>query len=146
MRAYIAKQIYIIKIQKPVCIVDHQCFTIGKIDETGHLFLEAVNIVLDGFFGHHLTHICSSGRITDHTGTAAEKCNRAVACHLQTFHQAECHEMSYMKAVCGRVKADIESSFTVVYHFFDLIFVCYLGNQASRLQFFPYCHNSIPPV
>ena len=24
--------------------------------------------------------------------------------------------------------------------------VCYLGNQASRLKFFPYCHNSIPPV
>ena len=141
MCSYIAKHIYIVQIQKPVSIVDHQCFTIGEIDETGHLFLEAVNVVLDGFFCHHLTHICSSGRVTDHTGTAAEKCDRTVACHLKTFHQAECHKMSYMKTVCCRVKANVEGCLSVIYHFFDLVFICYLGNQASRLKFFPYCHN-----
>ena len=49
--------------------------------------------------------------------------------------------MSYMKTISGRVKADIKCCFSIVYHFFDFIFICYLGNQASGLQFFPYCHN-----
>ena len=57
--------------------------------------------------------------------------DRLVACHLQTFHQAQCHEMSYMKAVCGRVKTDIENGFSFVDQFFDLFFVCNLGDQTS---------------
>ena len=60
MSSYITKQIYIVQVQKPVSIVDHQCLAIGKVDEAGHLFLEAVNVVLDGFFCHHLTHVSSS--------------------------------------------------------------------------------------
>ena len=39
--------------------------------------------------------------------------------------------MTYMKAVCGRVKTDIENSFSFVDQFFDLFFVCNLGDQAS---------------
>ena len=96
--------------------------------------------MLDGFLGQHLTHIGSSGWVTDHTGSAAKKGDWSVSCHLKTLHQAKCHEMSYMKAVCGRVKSDVEGSLTVVYHFLNLIFVSYLGDQPSGFQFFPNCH------
>ena len=41
------------------------------------------------------------------------------------------HEVSYMKAVCGRVKTNVKSSFSVVDQIFDLCFVSYLGDQAS---------------
>ena len=87
--------------------------------------------MLDRLRCQHLAHIRTSGRIADHAGAAAKYCDRLVACHLQTFHQAQCHEMTYMKAVCGRVKTDIENSFSFVDQFFDLFFVCNLGDQAS---------------
>ena len=39
--------------------------------------------------------------------------------------------MTYMKAVCGRVKTDIENGFSFIDQFFDLFFVCNLGDQTS---------------
>ena len=44
--------------------------------------------------------------------------------HLETFHQAQCHEMSHMKAVCGRIKTDVEGSLSVIDQFLDLLFIC----------------------
>jgi hypothetical protein len=140
--AYLTEKLYIVKVHKPVRIVYHKCFSIRKIDKTAHLLFKTVNIMLDGFLGQHLTHIRSSGRVTDHTSTTAKKGNRAVACHLQSLHQAKSHEVSYMKAVCCRVKADIKCSFTIVYHLFDLVFICNLRDQATCFQFFPNCHCS----
>ena len=87
--------------------------------------------MVDRLFGHHLTHIGTSGRITDHCGTAADQSDRFVACHLETFHQAECHKVSDMKAVCGRVEANVENGLSVVYEFFDLFFIGYLGDQTA---------------
>ena len=52
--------------------------------------------------------------------------------------------MSYMKAVCGRVKSDIESSLSVVDQFFNLFFVCNLGDKASGYEFVINCHNNPP--
>ena len=48
--------------------------------------------------------------------------------------------MSYMKAVCCRVKANIKSCFSLVYHFFDFFLICNLRNEATGFQFFPNCH------
>ena len=41
--------------------------------------------------------------------------------------------MTYMKAVCGRVKTDIENGFSFIDQFFDLFFVCNLGDQVLWL-------------
>ena len=87
--------------------------------------------MLDDLRSHHLTHICTSGWVTYHTGSAADQGDRLISCHLETFHQAQCHEMSYMKAVSGWVKTDVENCLSFVYHFTDFFFICYLGDQAS---------------
>ena len=70
--ADLSEQLYIIQLQKPIRIIDHQCFSIGKIDKTAHLLLEAITVMLDRFRGQHLAQITSAGRITDHAGTAAD--------------------------------------------------------------------------
>ena len=87
--------------------------------------------MLNGFLCHHLAHITSSGRIAYHSRTTTDQSDRFVSRHLQTFHQAQCHEMSYMKAVCGRIKSDVECCFSIVDQFFDFFFVGYLGDQTT---------------
>ena len=79
MRADLPKQLYVIQIEQPVCIVDEKRFVIGKIDETAHLLFEAVNIVLNLFRCQHFPHIRFAGRIPDHTGAAAQKGDGLVA-------------------------------------------------------------------
>ena len=59
--------------------------------------------------------------------------DRFVSCHLETFHQAQCHEMSYMKAVSGWVKTDVENCLSFVYHFTDFFFICYLAISLWQL-------------
>ena len=49
--------------------------------------------------------------------------------------------MSYVKAVRGWVKANIEYSLPFVDHFADLFFIRYLGNEAAGFEFFVRCHN-----
>ena len=99
--------------------------------------------MLNGLRSHHLTHIGTSGRVSDHSGTAADQGDGFVACHLKSLHEAQCHEMSYMKAVCSRVKSDIEYSLSVIYHFADFFFVCHLRDQSTRYQFFINLHVSL---
>ena len=144
MRSDITKEFNVIKIHQPVCIIYHHSFAVRKIDETFHLLFEAVTVVLNGFRCHHLTHIASSGRITNHSSSAADQCDWLVSCHLQTFHQTQCHEMSYMKAVCCGVKSNIKCCFSIVDQFFNFFFICYLGNQAAGNQFIVNCHRCSP--
>ena len=47
-------------------------YSLSEIDKPLHLLFEAVTVVLDGFRCHHLTHVGTSGRITDHCGTATD--------------------------------------------------------------------------
>ena len=54
--------------------------------------------------------------------------------------------MTYMKAVCGRVKTDIENGFSFIDQFFDLFFVCNLGDQASGYSFFINLHLPSTPL
>ena len=131
----LTKKIDVIQIHQPVCIVDHQGFSVRKINETAHLLFEAVTVVLNCFRRHHLAHIGTSGRISDHTCTASDQGDRLVSCLLQTFHQAQRHEMSHMKRICSRVKTDVKSRLSIVNQFPDLFFVCHLGNQAAGNQF-----------
>ena len=98
--------------------------------------------MLNGLLCHHLTHIGSSGWITDHCGTSTNQSNWLIATHLQTLHQTKCHKMSYMQAVCCRIKSNIERCLSFIDQTADLLFVCYLCNQTSCYKFFVQCHLS----
>ena len=100
--------------------------------------------MLDCLRCHHLTHICSSGWITDHSCSSTDQCDWFISCFLQTFHQTQCHEMSYVKAVCCRVKSDVECSLSIVDQVFDPVFVCYLCDQTSCNEFFINSHFYSP--
>jgi len=76
---------------------DHKSLALRKINELAHLLFEALTVVLNGFNSHHLTHISSARGVTDHSGTAADKNNRLVACHLKSLHKAKCHKVTYVK-------------------------------------------------
>ena len=132
--AYLAKQLYIIQLQQPVCIVYHQGLVIAEINKFAHLYLEAVTVVLNHLRSHHLTHIGTSGRISDHSCSAANQGDGLISCHLQTLHQAKSHEMTNMQTVCSRIETNVESCLSFIYHFFDFFFICNLGNQTAGYQ------------
>ena len=143
MCADLPKEIHIIQVKQPVSVIDHECFSVGEVDKTAHLDLEAIDIVLNCLFCEDLSQILTTGRIADHSCSASKKRDRLIAGHLKSLHKAQRHEMTYMKAVCRRVKADIESCLSVIQHIPYLIFVCDLRKQASCFQFFVNLHHSI---
>ncbi len=102
--------------------------------------------MLDHLRCHHLSHIGTSGRIPDHAGPASDQGNRLVSCHLQALHQTQSHEMTYMQAVCGRIKTDIEGSLSLVYHFFNFFFVRNLRDQTAGYQLLVTIHSLFPPL
>ena len=142
MRSDIADKLDIVQVTQPVGIVDHHCLSLAEFDKTAHLLLKALTVMIDHLRRHHGSHISTSRRISDHAGSAADQCNRFISRHLQSLHQAECHEMSHMKAVCGGVEADIEYSLSVIDQLLDLLLVCQLCEKSSRLQLVKYCHRS----
>ena len=60
MRPHFTQHLDIIQILQPICIINHQRFPFREINETAHLLLETVTIVLNRLFCHHLAHIGSS--------------------------------------------------------------------------------------
>ena len=108
MNADIANEFNIIQIQKPVSIISHDSFSIGKIDQARHLFLEAAHIVVDDFFCHHLAHVTFARGIPYHSCSASEESDRDMSGPLHMSHNHNLHEMPYMKAVCRGVKPDIK--------------------------------------
>ena len=96
--------------------------------------------MLNGLRCHHLTHIGTSGWITDHGCTTADQRDWLVSCHLQTFHQTQCHKMSHMQTVSCRVKTDIKYCFSIVDEFLDFFLIGYLCDQTSGNQFVVKCH------
>ena len=143
--ADVSEEFHIVKVQQPVCVVDHHGLALAELNEAGHLLAEAVAVVLDGLHGHHLPEIGAAGGVADHAGAAAHQGDRPVSGHLQALHQAECHEMAYMQAVCGRVESDVKGCLAVVDHLTDLVLVGYLGYKAAGNQFFVNLHSSLPP-
>ena len=125
------KHIYIIQIHQPIRVVDQHCLVLTELDEAAHLFLEALNVMVDRLSCHHLTHVGTSGWISDHGGSATDQSDRLVSCHLKSLHQAECHKVSYVQTVCSRIKSDVEYGFAVVDQFFDFFFVGYLRDQTA---------------
>ena len=140
MNADITDEFNIIEVAEPVGIVDHQSLVGSEFNEAAHLLLEALAVVVDLLDRHHGPEILSSGRVSDHTGTAADECDRLVAGLLQTLHQKQGHKVTDMKRVGGRVKTNIESRLAVVDQVSDLILVCQLGQKPSCLQFLKNMH------
>ena len=140
MRTYITNKFHIIEISEPVGIVYHSCLVFAKLNKSAHLLFKTFTVVINIFYSKNFSKVASAGRITDHTCTAANQCYRLVSCHLKSFHQTKCHKMTYMQAVCRRVKSYIECGLTVIYHFAYFFFVCDLSNKPSGLKFFITIH------
>ena len=139
--ANLTEHLYIVQIQQPVGVVYHQCLALGKVNKSGHLLLKALAVVGNGFGGHHLAHIGTAGWVANHCGTAADEGNWLVACHLQTLHQAQRHEVTYMEAIGSGVKANVKGCLAVIYHLSNFFFIGYLCQQATGFQFFVYLHR-----
>ena len=135
LRTDVAHELKEIEITQPVCVVDHLCLAGSEIDKTAHLFLKAVTVVINLLDRHHLTHVASSGRISDHRGSAAYKSDRLVASLLHALHQQKCHKMSDMKGVRSRVKANIKRRLSIIDQLRDFLLIGQLCEQSSCLQF-----------
>ncbi len=140
MRTDLAEEFNVVEGEQPVGVVDDDGFSVAKLDEPFHLFFETVTVVLNGFRGHHGAHVGAAGRVANIAGAAAQQDNGAVAGHLQTLHEAERHEVTDVKGICGRVEADIETCTAIVNQLADFGFICDLRNEAALLQFFVDLH------
>ena len=99
------------------------------------LVIEAGGIVGDIVLGQHLAHIGAAGGVADERRTVADEGDGLVPGHLQTLHQAQCHEVTDMQRVRRAVKANVERGFAVVDHVFDLFLIGHLRDQAAGDQF-----------
>ena len=141
--ADLTKDVNIVEVEEPICIVDHHCLVVAEFNKTAHLLLEAGDVVVDVLLCKHFSHVGSAGWVTDHACAAAEKGDRSVACHLKSLHKAESHEVTYMKAVGCRVKADVENCLSVVDKLLDFIFVRDLSNESAGNKFVINCHFDV---
>ena len=133
-RSDLTHEIQEVQITQPVGVIDHLGLARSELDETAHLLLEALTVMIDLLDGHHLTHIGTTGRVTDHTGTTADQGDRLIAGLLQTLHQGQCHKVTYMQRICRRVKADIEGRLPVIDQITNLLLIGNLRNQSSGYQ------------
>ena len=127
-------------VEEPISVVNHHCLALAEFDKAAHLLFEAFNVVLNCFFGKHLTKVASAGRVADHACAAAKKGDGSVTCHLKALHKAKSHKVTDVKAVSSGVKADVKNSLAVVDKVSDFLFVCYLSNKSSCYKFFINLH------
>ena len=144
LSADFTEQFDVIELQEPVRVVDHDRFAFAELDESLHLSLEAVTVVLDGLRRHHGTHVGTTGGVADIAGAATDQNDRLVARHLQSLHEAERHEVADMEGVRRRVEADVEGGFPFVDEFLDFVFIRHLGNKAAGNEFVIDGHQTQP--
>ena len=133
MRADFTQKFYVIQAAKPVCVVNHQSFPIGKIQELANLFFKLIRVLVYLLDRHHLTHICLSAWVADHTCTAAYQSNGTMTCPLHMSHSHKRDEMTDMEAVRRRIKSNIERDFLFFQHLAQA-FVCYLFYKSSLTE------------
>ena len=109
--ANFTEQLDIVQIHQPVSIINHNCFVIGEVDETAHLFFEASDIVRNKFRSKHFTHIVFTTGVAYHTSAATKQADGTVTSFLHMAHQHQSDEVTNMQAVSGGVKANIKSNF-----------------------------------
>ena len=125
---HVTEKINVIELQEPIGIVDHNGLSLSEIDEPLHLLFEAVTVVLDGFRGHHGTHIGAPRRISDISGAAAHQNHGTVARHLQTLHQAQRHKVPHMQAVRCGIESNVKRGLSCVDQLSDFLFIRHLGD------------------
>ena len=96
---------------------------IVKVDELVKELLELIAVVLDGFNRHYLTHIGTSGRISNHSCASADEHYWSMTVFLHIHHDDDLHEMTDMKTVSRRVKPDIKFNFLILQKLTNLFFV-----------------------
>ena len=131
MHSHIPDELDVVQISEPVRIVHHHSLALAELNKAAHLLFKALAVVVDLLRGHHGPQIAPARGIPDHTRAAPHQGDGPVARHLQTLHQAKRHEMSHMEAVCRGIKTDIESRFSIIDQFLDLLLVRQLGQQPS---------------
>ena len=129
--ANFTKKFNVVKVKEPFCVVNHLCFAFAEFNKSFHLAFETLSVVVNIFFCKHFSHIGSARGVTNHSSTAADKCNRLVACHLKTFHKSKRHKVTCSKAVSSTVETDVEICFTAIYHLTDFAFICNLRNKTA---------------
>ena len=68
---YVTQEIEVVQIAKPVRVVDYKCAVVCKINNLAHLFLEALDVMVDSIKCQNLPHVRASGRVSDHSCAAA---------------------------------------------------------------------------
>ena len=144
--SYIPEELYIVEVQEPVSVVDHDgiILAVAEMYEPFHLMPEALTVMGYGLLGHHLAHVSTSRRISYHAGAAAHQGYGLVARHLQPLHQAERHKVAYVQAVRRRIESDVKGGLARIDHVPDLFFVSDLGKEASLYKFLIYSHYLFP--
>ena len=145
MDAHLPQELHIVELHQPIGIVDHQSPPLGKVNETGHLLLEAVNMMGDDLRGQHAAHIRFAGGIADHTGAAAHQGDGAVPRSLHMRHHHHLHKMPHMQAVRCGIKADVKSDRPLPQQFPYSLFIGGLSDDAPVLQFIKYVFHLLPP-
>ena len=141
--ADLTKNVNVVEVEEPICIVNHHCLALAELNEAAHLLLEASDVMVDILFCKHFSHVGSARGVADHACAAAEEGDRSVAGHLEPLHKAESHEMTYMKAVGCRVKADVENGLSVIDKLLDFVFVRDLSNESAGNKFIIDCHFDV---
>jgi len=128
MHAHLTQKINIIQIQKPVAVIGHDSLSFGKINQAGHLFFETGDIVVDFFFRQHFAHIRLSGRVADHSRSAAEQRDGRVPRSLHMRHDHNLHKVTDMQAVSRRIEPDIKRGSVIVEKILNFLLIRHLGN------------------
>ena len=144
--AHLPQQFHVVQLQQPIRIVEHPGLPLAEFDKALHLLFEAIAVVLDGLGRHHGAHIASAGGVSNHSGTAADQGDGPVARHLQPLHQAQGHEVAYVKGIRSGIEADIEYRLARIDHFRDLFLIGDLGDQPPGLEFFITSHVHFVPL
>ena len=131
--AYITQEFDVVQVSQPVAVVydDRTAFAFIEVDETGQLVFDAGYVVVDCFNCHHFTHVSFTGRVTDHSCTAAYQTDRSVTASLHVSHSHYCQEMTNVQGVCCGVDTDIECYAAFFKKGFDFFFMCQLFDKAT---------------
>ena len=96
--------------------------------------LELLTIMLDCFYGHNLSHVGSTGRVTYHACTSADKNYRGVSELLHIHHNDNLHEVTHMETVGSGVESDIELNLLPAQELPDSLLVSCLLYESPFLQ------------
>ena len=133
-RADIADEIDIAQAAQPVGVVDDQRLVVAKLDKAGQLRLDAGDVVIDGFHGHHLAHIGFAAGVANHGRCTAHQGDGLVARALHVRHGDDGDEVAEVQAGGGGVKAYVEGSGFALQLLVQIVFKGYLGDESAFLQ------------